>query len=257
MNWSWTTTKLLAGVVILLLGSGALHRWVRLSRVSAASVYRPLCVSLSNLPSHLGPYVHKRDLPLSAEVLQVAGVDSFVHGEYVDPVAGELVQLYVGYWGHENLGMGHGPEVCYPAAGWQIDGAAKQRVLQLPGANGVTDEAVIGIHHFTRTEPQGIEQQAVGFLAVVDGQFHATSRGMFMHRPPSSQDEGFLAHILVSTPVMGTDWPAADTRIVNFMGRLLPHVSRCLFGSTRGSSAQGSDESGAPEQTGRTHDGNE
>ncbi len=244
MNWNWTTTKLLAGVVILLLGSGTLHRWVRLSRASAASVYRPLSVSLSNLPSHLSPYAHKRDLPLSAEVLQVAGVDSFVNREYVGPAAGELVQLYVGYWGHENLGMGHGPEVCYPAAGWQIDGAAKQRVLEFPGADGASTKAVIAVHHFTRTELQGVERRAVGFLAVVDGQFRAASRGMFMHRPPSSRDEGFLAHILVSTPVTDTDWPAADTRIVNFMDRLLPYVSRCLFGST-----QGSDKSGAVEQT--------
>ena len=257
MNWNRTTTKLLAGAVILLLGTGTLHRWVHVSRGSAASAFRPLCAPLSSLPSDLGPYAYRRDLPLSAEVLQVAGVDSFVHREYVGPAAGELVQLYVGYWGHENLGVGHGPEVCYPAAGWRIHGAVKQRVLRPPGASGARTEAIISVHHFTRTESQGIEQRAVGFLAAVDGQFRASSRGTFLHRPPNSQDEGFLAHVLVSTPVTGTDWQAAEIRVVDFMGQLLPHLTRCMFGSPYGSGAWGYDENGSLEPTGGMRDGNE
>lgn len=182
------------------------------------------------MPPQLGPYTLRRNLPLSAEVLQVAGVDSYVNREYVGPEAGQLVQLYVGYWGRENVGIGHGPDVCFPMAGWHTEGAIEQRALRFPGAGGVTVETMIAIHHFTRTEPEGVKQLAVGFVVVIDGQFRASSRGVFLHRPLRNSDTGFLAHVEVTTPVAHGSWEAADSRIVDFMETLLPHVRVCLFG---------------------------
>ncbi len=245
MSVTWTTTKVLGAVVLLLLGAGTLHRWAYASRTGVASAYRAPSADLSEIPSRLGGYAFRRDLPLSAEVLQVAGVDRFVYREYVAPATGQPVSLYIGYWGRENRGMGHGPEVCYPATGWRSESPVEQRVVRFQGPDGVTTDAVMALHHFGRIEPEGIARVAVGFVAVVDGQFRASSRGVFLHRPPRSRKDGFLAQVQVSMPVTGERREATDACIVGFMERLLPHLSRCLFG-TPGKSNQDS----APEQAG-------
>ncbi len=249
MNRNWTSTKLIAGAIVLLLATGVMHRWVRHSRGSASLAYRPLRAPLSNLPLHVGPYAQRREIPLSEGILRVAGVDRYVQREYVDVVSGKSVEFYVGYWGYQNLGMGHGPEVCYPAAGWQVEGKAQERALQFPRANtettsetGLPGEAVMALHHFVRTEALGLERVAVGFVAVVDGQFRPSSRGTFLHRPPDSQNGDFLAHIIVSTSLEGAEWSEPNRRIIDFMDRILPHVATCLFGREKDANAPGAEE---------------
>ena len=231
MNVTRVTSKAFIGSVILLLVAGGLHRWAHLSRASMMSRFRPPVVPLSELPSQLGTYFLERNLALSVDILEVARVDSYIFRDYVDRSTGESVQLYCGYWGRENVGMGHGPEVCFPLAGWEAQMEPQQRLLRLSGGTHRATEVVTTIHHFARTEPEGVERLAVGFVAVFDGEFRTSSRGVFQHRPPHTSDTGFLAHIELITPVMPGAWEAADTRLSTFMEALLPHVSRCLFDS--------------------------
>ena len=251
MRSKLATTKLLAGAVVLLLGAGVLHRWVHLSRAATASAFHSPAAQLSNLPSYIGPYVHKQDLRLSSEILRVAGVDDFLYREYADSSTGLLLRFYMGYWGYNNVGMGHGPEVCYPASGWLADGTAQEHVVRFRGIeSGAETEATIALHHFSRIRPEGIERLAVGFTAVVDGNLHATSRGVFLHRPFRPPNKRFLAHIHVSTPLRSADWQAADQCILDFLSQLLPHVSTCLFGP-----AGVADKQSASEETGGVYDG--
>lgn len=245
---NWKPAKLLVGALVVLLGAGTLHRWVHHGRAIAASDYRALPLSLSEVPSQLGSYTLQQDLPLAPETQQVAGVDSFLYREYTSSASPRTVFLYVGYWGRQNTGMGHGPEVCYPAVGWKVDEGATQRVIRVGGSDGASTEMAIAIHHFVRAEPEGIRRVAVGFAAVADGEWRTSSRGVFRHGPPGSPDEGFLAHIHVSTPVVGTDWSSADSSIVDFTERVLPHVSKCLLASE--STALPQAESAGPGENG-------
>lgn len=231
---NWNHTKKLAAVVLLLLGAGTLNRWVHRARAEAGSIYRPLYAPLSTLPSQLGPYTHKGDLPLAPEILEVADVDRFVYREYRSKETAPPLLVYIGYWGRQNRGTGHGPEICYPAAGWRPAEAVTHRALRFGRVDGTSTEAVVAMHRFDRMEPEGLRRVSTGFVAVHDGRFLPSSRGEFAHRPPSSKNEGFLAHILVSTSVDGTDWSGAERRIVDFIGRLLPPAATCLLGDGTG-----------------------
>ena len=193
---------------------------------------RPLAVPLTDIPLEIGPYVMSRDVPIASDVVRVADVDSFLSREYVDRVTGARMHLYVGYWGRENIGMGHGPEVCFPAAGWQSDGQAEHQALRFVAVDGRETEAEIAIHHFVRIEPEGTERVAVGFVAVADGRFQPSSRGVFLHRPRVGSDKAFLAHIDVMMPITNSDWEESDASIVAFMKAFLPEVEKCLFGVT-------------------------
>lgn len=230
MRTRWTTARVLAAAVVLLLGAGTAHHWAHLSRAGQTARYRPPAIPLEELPASIGSFTQVQDLQLGAEVLQVAGVDSFVYREYAASGVARPISLYVGYWGYQNTGTGHGPEVCYPAAGWQPEGSPEQRVIRFQNAKRIDTEAVVALHHFVRTEPEGVARVAVGFVAVVDGRFRASSRGTFLHRPPTTANGGFLAQTIVSTFMTQSDDPVADGHIVDFLEPLLPHVSRCLFG---------------------------
>ena len=228
MNMIWSNSKLFLGLAMLLVISGAVHRW---SRGWCALAFRPLAAPLSDIPRSLGTYNARIDLPISPDIIKVAGVDEFVHREYSDVETGRLIDMYIGYWSYENLGTGHGPEVCYPAAGWHNDESPTTCTLSDPGRAGDSSKAVMALHRFFRIRPEGTERLAVGFMAMVDGRYCPSSRGTFLHRPSQSRETGFLAHILVSTSVSGTDWASAELRIEEFMRELLPHAGKCLFGT--------------------------
>ncbi len=233
MSVDRTTTKVLGATVLLLLGAGTAHRWAHSSRAVAASTYRPPVVALSEIPSRLGPFSLVQELPLGAETLQVAGVDCYLHRSYAASASDPPVSLYVGYWGYQNTGMGHGPDVCFPATGWEATGLAEQHDAQLRQPDGNVMEATYAVHHFTRSGPEGVARVAVGFAAAFDRRFRALSRGVFLHRPADPRDAGFLAHVIVTTNVRANRWQAADARVAALLEQVLPHVSQCLFGGDK------------------------
>ncbi len=225
-----TITKPLLAAGALLVLAGGLHHAVHRSRAGAAA-YRPLPLSLDAIPKVLGGYTFRKDLQLSPEVLQEAKVDAFLHRQYSIATSSIPLVLYVGYWGRQNVGMGHGPDVCFPAVGWKIERPPRRERVEFVDLEGVGQEATIEIHRFQRVEADGLRQTAVGFVAVAGGEFHPSSRGTFFHGPASSPREGFLAHVEVLTAVRGGAWGEADAKILDFFERVLPHASVCLFGT--------------------------
>ena len=232
MTRPWRTARSLSVVAALLLFSGAMHHWVHGARAADASRYTPPAKPLTDLPRAFGPFRSAGDLSLRPEVVEVAEVDEYVYREYGAGGGSGPIEFYVGYWGRQNRGLGHGPEVCYPAVGWDALEAAQQRVNFVHRAGGQPATANVAIHHFERTDATGIARVAVGFAAGKDGGFAPGSRGTFEHRP----DRGvYLAHVQVAVPVEGGRWKVADERIVAFMEQALPHVAECIFGeSVRG-----------------------
>ena len=221
-------TIVIGSAVVALLVTGTLLRWVRVSRATEAMAYTAPAKPLAELPEFIGRFRFVKDLPLTSAVLKAAGVDSFIQRDYVDPASGKHLLLYVGYWGRENRGAGHGPEICYPAVGWTADCAAIERPLGFR-ASGESTPAVMALHRFIRSEPEGIEKRAVGFLAVASGEYRPSSRRLFWHRPGKSHGRGhYLAQVQVSCPVPSGIWEQGESRIVAFMEALLPHLSDYL-----------------------------
>ncbi len=228
-NMRTNKTIVIGSAVVALLFTGALLRWVRVSRASEALVYTPPTIPLSELPARIGTYDLVKNVPLSANIVSAAAVDSFVQREYVDQMTSKRLLVYIGYWGRENRGMGHGPDICYPAVGWEIQAAPKERTLQFQGREQ-SSPAVTALHRFTRTEPEGVEKRAVGFLAVVSGEYSPSSQRVFWHLPGKLRNSAghYLAHVQVSCPVRHDMWGDAESDIVTFIEALLPHLSMHL-----------------------------
>ncbi len=223
-------TPIILVVTIMLLAAGGLSRWVRVSRAFYAMELTPLSQSLTTLPLSIGDYKGK-DIPLSLEVLDAANVDSYVHREYFSQKSRLRFGVYIGYWGRENTGMSHGPEVCYPASGWSIDQPATE--VPLPVSNVADKKTIkIAMHRFVRADPEGIRRRAVGFVAIIGGQFHSSSVGFFWHEPRSTSSGSvrYLAQVHVSAIPERGGWDATESDILVFMESLIPELSEILPG---------------------------
>jgi hypothetical protein len=214
---------------VILLFTGMTQRWVRVTRASQASMQTPLRQPLSQIPANIGTYRLRGEIPLDTDVLRAANVDHYVNRVYEDSVTGHQVFLYVGYWGTEAAGMGHGPDVCYPAVGWRSEGEPSGRAVR-SGSGLDRFGATIMLHRFSHAEPEGIARRCVGFVAVVSGEFVGSSRGMFWHTPRRDGHEGghYLAQVQVASAVPDEKWENAESEIVSFMEALLPHTAECL-----------------------------
>ena len=218
----------LVGCVVLLTAVGTAHRWTRASRMDRAQFYTPLAEALSELPVKLGPWTMTEDLPLQADVLQTAGVDRFLHREYVDRANGKRVLLYVGYWGRENRGMGHGPDVCYPAVGWAAESTSEEKTIHLTDAR--PEQPIrLALYRFSRSDLNGIDRRVVGFTTATAGRFQPSSRAMW-HRPANldSTGEHYLAHVQVYAPVRAEAWDRAEADVLSFMELALPKLADCF-----------------------------
>jgi len=231
MGTSLKNWQIAAILCVLLIGAGTMNRAMRAFRASSALAITPPAAPLADIPIALGPYVG-RDVPLDSDVLRAANVDSFIHREYHDSISGKSLVLYVGFWGRENVGMGHGPEVCYPAAGWHVDAP----VREMPLAFAFDDRELttrMALHRFIRTEAMGIHRCAVGFLAAAQGEFFPTSRGMFWHAPGLHRPEGghYLAQIHVSAYPSAENWEQAESDVTTFFKMMMPYVTQCMPGN--------------------------
>lgn len=102
---------------------------------------------LSTLPMKIGAW-QGQDVPIDANVLRVSGADDHVSRMYQDFRAGAAVNLYVAYTAQPVKMLGHRPEVCYAANGWQLRSTEKAQV-KLPDG----DHVECLVHLFTRDEP--------------------------------------------------------------------------------------------------------
>ncbi len=102
---------------VVLVGSGVAYR-VLAGRLERLSGTVRLPVPLANVPMEIGGWAG-RDVEMSEAVLKVAGNDDYVNRLYRNEEAGTWANLYVAYSGDPRTMLGHRPQVCYPAGGWQ------------------------------------------------------------------------------------------------------------------------------------------
>ncbi len=104
-NWQrWVPGGLLALGCLLTLG---------VNRQRSMPLAQPLGQIPLKLAGHTG-----RDLPISPEEQQVAGMTSYLYRVYDN--AASPFTVYVGYYDHQTQGKAiHSPKNCLPGAGWE------------------------------------------------------------------------------------------------------------------------------------------
>jgi EpsI family protein len=75
-----------------------------------------LALPLAELPREANGWVGE-DVPLSDEIIRVAGADAHLNRHYKHP-GGNGVSLYIAFYGSVKDRIPHGPTVCYPYQGW-------------------------------------------------------------------------------------------------------------------------------------------
>jgi len=171
---------------------------------------------LADLPHRIAGY-DGEEIPLDQTVERVLLADANLQRAYVDP-EGEVVWLYVGYYGTERGGRPeHTPDECYPSGGWTI--VSESRVDVDP-ANGLrANEMVVEqagerrlVHFWYQTHRDR------GLLGAFD---HGLDR--LLGRLLDSRGDGGLVRL--STPIRAHDEDAARARLVAFGRELGPRLA--------------------------------
>lgn len=200
-------------LVLALLAVGALSWWFQLRpalRVDASP--------LAALPRALGDW-NGVDVPLESAVESMLRADFNVQRAYRHPL-GDLVWLYVGYYGTERGGRPeHTPRVCYESHGWRILGE-EVVAIETPDARLRANEYVV--------ESAG-ERQLVHFWfrshrssGMLGGWDQTADR--LLGRLLAGRADGSLVRL--STPLRpGEDLVTARSRLLQFAGRLEPALA--------------------------------
>jgi len=158
------------------------------------------------------------DIPISESVERMLRADSQIQRNYTNE-KGELVWLYIGYYGTERGGRPeHTPWVCYPSAGWEIESA---KALRLDASDGLGDakmnELVVGqaghkrlVHFWYATHRStGVASESALTLDHLVGRFSLSGRA-----------DGALVRL--STPIGESGIEEARQRLDDFAEDLVP-----------------------------------
>ncbi len=127
-----------AGVVLLASGQG--HRMLSERIASAARHATELAAPLETLPLQLGTW-QGVDMPLDADVLRIPGFEEeHINRRYAHHLSQRSVDVFVGYTGRPRTRLGHRPDVCYAAHGWE---RVSERRMQVPVAVGRTMPGIL------------------------------------------------------------------------------------------------------------------
>lgn len=183
---------------VLLLAGGVAYRALAGHVGAALANYSPLDRPLSTLPLTLGEW-EGRDIAFDPAVLRVASFDDeYVNRVYVHRARGASVSVFVGYVGRPRRTVGHRPEVCYAAHGWN---EVSQSVLTLDATSGQSLPAVL----YEFEHPQRITAPLpVLATYLINGRYfrhphefqrwHVRNPGLLGERP------GYLTRIQVTLP---------------------------------------------------------
>ncbi len=206
-NDRWLTV----GLALLVLATGVMSWNVYLTTPLSVSAE-----SLASIPTEISRW-QGEDIEVESGVAAMLDADFNVQRTYVHPV-GDLVWLYVGYYGTERGGRPeHTPWACYPSNGWNI---VRSDVIDLGGtANFQANEFLVEREGETRLVHfwyQSYRKQ--GMLGDFD---QAVER--LRNRVIDGRADGSLVRL--STPIDGPESEAvARTRLRQFAQELAPHL---------------------------------
>lgn len=199
-------------LLVTLVAVGGLAWWLR-AQPELAIDTSPLAA----LPAKAGGWV-SADLPMEGTVESVLRADFNLQRVYASASGGDVVWLYVGYYGTARGGRPeHTPRGCYTGAGWAIEAT---RVLELkPGSDMRMNEYRVKrngeqrlVHFWYRSH------QRTGMLGGLDQNLDRA-----LGRLQSGRADGALVRI--STRLLPGEEPAARGRLLSFAALLDPQLS--------------------------------
>ena len=122
---------LLAGTVFLVI-TGLAYRFLQAQLRQVADKPIQLEVDLSNFPLQIGPWEGK-DISIPVAIQRVARNDDFVSRAYVNQKTGQRVNLYIAFSARPRTMLGHRPQICYPASGWQHESTEHIQIARRSG----------------------------------------------------------------------------------------------------------------------------
>ena len=134
-------------VVVILMMAAVLVLSVVLTRKPPADI---AVADVTTLPLEAGEWRALGEIPLDPVTMQQIQADSYVQRRYVDP-AGRPVDLLVVYRRYGRREFAHRPELCFPAAGYQIV-SKDQRSLPYAGRDVPAVHLVADGSKVTRTD---------------------------------------------------------------------------------------------------------
>ncbi|HPD17265.1 MAG TPA: EpsI family protein [Planctomycetota bacterium] len=189
---------------------------LRVSGLLATST--PLRRPLAEFPLVLRGWTGK-DIPMEAEVARVAAADDYLNRQYRHIPTGELVAAYLAYYGTPRPRVGHHPEVCYPAFGWQKETQGVEMVGDSGVANG--RKWPVSIYRFRK----GPDRVTVVSCYIAGGQWTPDRDEVDSLAHGSIEDarRQYFLRVMLSFPGA----PPAD-RVAKTAGRFLSDLSPAL-----------------------------
>jgi len=186
--------------VLLLISAGIAYRVParRLKLLGEEPIELP--VPLSSFPMEIGGWVGT-DLGIRAttqEYMRERFADDFFSRRYANAAAGARADVYVVYCSSRPGGiLGHRPNVCYPAFGWQHESTETSRLVSQGGR-----EIDCLIHRFYKAPPEYDRTVVLSFY-VLNGRKTAKESdfsGPFGRRPNIARDPSrYVAQVQISS----------------------------------------------------------
>jgi hypothetical protein len=186
--------------VLLLISAGIAYRVPaqRIGILGEAAIMLP--VPLSDFPMEIGNWVGT-ELPIGAttkEYMKDNFADDYFSRRYVDSVAKAWADVYVVYCSARPGGiLGHRPNVCYQAHGWQHESTEKSRFTSRSGR-----QIDCLVHRFHKPAPEYDRMVVLSFY-VLNGRTTAKESdfsGPFGRRPNIARDPSrYVAQVQISS----------------------------------------------------------
>lgn len=104
---------------VLLVGGGVTHRLLQARIDASLGQVLKTKEPLAKLPMQLGSWRGRED-PIDERIRDIFGFDDdYVSRTYTDAQRGARVNVFIGYVGRPRVKLGHRPDKCYAAHGWE------------------------------------------------------------------------------------------------------------------------------------------
>jgi hypothetical protein len=208
----------IASAILIVIGTGIIHglqidRWSRPSDLSAEAA------RLDRVALKIGDWEGRKS-PIDAREFAGASVDGFLVRNYKNRRhgAGVSVVLVCGRPGPIAV---HTPDICYPAAGFeQIGATVPFSVEPEHGARA----AELWVANFRKQGPVLSQQLRIYWSWSATGSWKAATSPRLQFGSVSA-----LYKLYVIREVPGPDEPLRDDPCAEFLGKLLPELSKTLF----------------------------
>ena len=208
---------LVAALATLVVGAA----WHLAPERAAAEVQRdPLVL----FPRTLGPWTASAPRRLEPQTEAVLKADDYLSIGYTSPEQARPVDLFIAYYEKQTEGAGiHSPQVCIPAAGWEMSRITDTTVPVTP-AGAAADVPPIGMPVNRAVIQKGLERQLVYYWFEQRGRQvtsdYAAKATTILDAITRGRTDGALVRLITPIgPGQGAE-AAADERLQVFLGEM-------------------------------------